>query len=67
VERTLRVSERYRRRIVQRIGWGLCERGGNCCRCREMDWPLGGVGGGEEASFWVLRKEGVLMVKSGKL
>jgi hypothetical protein len=54
VERMLRASEGYRRRIVERIGWRLCERGGNCCRCRERGWSSGGVGAGEEASFWVL-------------
>jgi hypothetical protein len=43
-----------RKKIVARMVWDLCEKGGNCCRCRGRDWPLGSVGAGEEASFWVL-------------
>jgi hypothetical protein len=67
VERTLRASERYRRRIVARTGWGLREREGNCCRCRDRDWLLGGVGAGGEASFWALGEVKVLVVKIRKL
>ena len=67
VERTLRASERYRRRIVERMESDLREREGNCCRCRERSWCLGDVVTGEEASFWVLRGRRVPMVRIGKL
>ena len=67
MERRLRASERYRRRIVARMGWGLREREGNCCRCRESGWCSGDVVAGEAASFWVLRGGRVPMVRIGKL
>jgi hypothetical protein len=39
---------------VERIGWGLCERGGNYCRCRERGSYSRDVVVEVEASFWVL-------------